>query len=143
AEVPTPSEDGVVPDAGTQPLEEISDQEVVDAEVAPVLDSAKETKGEPTAELPADPTPPPATDAEAQAETTAPPEAEVTATVEAEGQPIEALTIEQPQDVEIVTQTDDNRFIFNLGINLTIFTPYDDRDRIGRDRDDVSYERLD
>ena len=127
-----------------QPLEDIPNQEVVDAEIAPVLDSAKETEGEPTAEQPAaDPTPPPATDAEAQAETTAPPEAEVTATVEAEGQPIEALTIEQPQDVEIVTRAEDNRFVFNLGLNLTIFTPYDDRDRIGRDRDEVFYEQLD
>lgn len=144
AEPPQPSEAGAASDARAQPIEEIPNQEAVDAEVAPVLDSAKEAEGEPAAEQPAaEPTPAPATDAEAQAEATAPPEAEVAATVEAEGQRIETLTIEQPQDVQIVTQTEDNRFVFNLGVQLVIFTPYDDRDRIGREGDEVFYEELD
>lgn len=132
------------PDVDAQPLEEISNQEVVDAEAAPVLDSAKEAEGEPVAAEPAvEPAPVPSTDAEAQADTTAPAEEEVAATVETEGEPIEALSIERPQDVEIVTQTDDNRFIFNLGIHLTIYTPYDDRDRIAREGDEVYYEQFD
>jgi len=144
AEPPKPSDAGAASDARAQPLEDIPNQDVVDAEVAPVLDSAKEAEGEPAAEQPtAEPTPPPSTDAEAQAEATAPPEAEVAATVEAEGQRIETLAIEQPQDVQIVTQTEDNRFVFNLGVQLVIFTPYDDRDRIGREGDEVFYEELD
>ena len=131
-------------EAGAQPVEVIPNQEATDAAVAPVLDSAKEAEGEPAAEQPAAEQPPaPATDAEAQAETAPPPEAEVTATVETEGKPIETLSIEQPQDVQIVTQTEDNRFVFNLGVQLTIFTPYGDRDRIGREGDEVSYQELD
>lgn len=144
ATAPQPSASGAASDAREQPLEVIPNQEAVDAEVAPVLDSAKETEGEAAAEQPAvEPAPAPATDAEAQAEATPPPEAEVTATVEAEGERIESLAIEQPQDVEVVAKTEDNRFVLNLGVNLTIFTPYDDRERIGRDGDEVFYEEFD
>lgn len=143
-EAPQPSASGAADDARAQPLETIPNQEAIDAEVAPVLDSAKESEGEPAPEQPAaEPAPAPATDAEAQAEAAAPPEAEVTATLEAEGQPIEAIAIEQPQDVEIVAKTDDNRFVLNLGVNLSIFTPYDDRERISREGDEVFYEELD
>lgn len=131
-------------DAGGQPVEVIPNQEATDAEVAPVLDSAKEADGQPAAEQPVGEQPPaPATDAEAQAEAVPVPEAEVTAVVEAEGKPIETLAIEPPQDMQIVTRTEDNRFVFNLGLQLTIFTPYDDRDRIVREGDKVSYEELD
>jgi len=131
-------------EAGAQPVEAIPNQEATDAEVAPVLDSAKEAEGEPATERPAADLPPaPATDAEAQAETAPPPEAEVTATIETEGKSVETLSVQEPQDVQIVTRTEDNRFIFNLGVNLTIFTPYDDRDRIGREGDEVSYQELD
>ncbi len=131
-------------DAGGQPVEVIPNQEATDAEVAPVLDSAKEADGEPAAEQPVGEQPrrrqltpkhkrkPPRV-----------PEAEVTAVVEAEGKPIETLAIEPPQDMQIVTRTEDNRFVFNLGLQLTIFTPYDDRDRIVREGDKVSYEELD
>lgn len=138
---------GVTPaqpaEAGAQPVEVIPNQEATDAEVAPVLDSAKEAEGQPATEQPAAEQPPaPTSDAEAQADAAPAPEAEVTATVEAEGKPIETLAIEQPQDVQIVTQTEDNRFVFNLGVHLAIFTPYDDRDRIGRDGDEVSYQEL-
>lgn len=62
----------------TQPLEVIPNQEATEAEVAPVLDSAKESEGEPMAEQPAEAAPAPATDAEAQAEAAPPPETEVT-----------------------------------------------------------------
>lgn len=143
-EAPQPSASGAASDAREQPLEVIPNQETVDAAIAPVLDSAKDTVGEPVdQQSAAEAAPTPASDAEAQAETTPPPEAEVTATVEAEGQRIEELAFEQPQDVEIVAQTDDNRFVLNLGVNLTIFTPYDDRDRIGRTGDEVYYEEFD
>ena len=47
-----------------------------------------------------------------------------------------------PAGADVVKQTDDKRFIIKIGINLDIFTPYQDRDRIGRDND-VRYERLD
>jgi len=143
-----PADGAVAPEAGAQPLEEIPNQQAVDAEVAPVLDSAKDATagGEPTAAPVAEPAAEqpaaPASDADAQAAVVVP-EAEIAATVEAEGQRIESLTIEQPQNVELVTQTEDNRFVFNLNLQLVIYTPYDDRDRIGREGDEVYYEQLD
>jgi outer membrane protein OmpA-like peptidoglycan-associated protein len=130
-------------EAGAEPVEVIPNQEATDAAVAPVLDSAKEADGQsPTDQSAAEQPPAPTSDAEAQAEATPVPEADVTATVEAEGTPIETLSIEPPQDMQVVTQTQDNRFVFSMGINLTIFTPYDDRDRIVRDGDEVTYHAL-
>jgi outer membrane protein OmpA-like peptidoglycan-associated protein len=133
-------------DAPAEPLEEIPNQEAADAEAAPVLDSAKDEAGaeEDSAEAPADvpAAAAPATDAEAQAEP-APPEDEVVTTVETEGERIDQLAIEQPQNVEVVNQTEDNRFVFRVNLQLSIYTPYDDRDRIGREGDEVYYERLD
>ncbi|MHB1166742.1 MAG: OmpA family protein [Candidatus Nanopelagicales bacterium] len=142
AEPAQPAEAGGATDEAGQPLEEIPNQEAVDAEVAPVLDSAKEATGQPAAEPAAGQPAAPASDAEAQTAVIVP-EAEVAATVEAEGQRIEALPIEQPQNVELVTQTEDNRFVFNLNLQLVIYTPYDDRDRIGREGDEVYYEQFD
>ncbi len=138
-----PADGAVAPEAGAQPLEEIPNQETVDAEAAPVLDSAKDAtvSGETTAEPAAEQPSAPASDAEAQTAVIVP-EAEVVATVETEGQRIESLPIEQPQDIQIVTQTEDNRFVFNLNLQLVIYTPYDDRDRIGFEGDEVYYEQL-
>lgn len=144
--VAPPTGDAV--DASGQPLEDVPNVEATGAGIAPVLDSAKDatTEGQAaapavgtTAEQPA----PPASDAEAQTESAPAPEAEVIATVDAEGERIDTLPIEQPRDAEIIVQTQDNRLIFNFELNLIIYTPYDDRDRIGREGDEVYYERLD
>ena len=45
-------------------------------------------------------------------------------------------------NVEVVSQTEDDRYVINIGINIVIYTPYKDRDRIGRDAREVYYEEL-
>ena len=151
AEPATPTEpaqpgEASATDPSGQPLEQVPDQQTPDAPVAPVLDSAKDaagagTEAPPPAEPPAAETPPPASDAEAQ--TAAPPPAEqVEATVAVEGQRVEQLpAAEPPPAAQEVRQADDNRLIINIGIQINIFTPYKDRDRIGRG-DEVYYEEL-
>ena len=143
-----PAETGGAVDQTGQPLEVVPNQDAVEAEVAPVLDSAKDaavtggTAEQPAAEPATVPPVAPASDAEAQSVATIP-EQDVVATVETAGQRIETLPIEQPQGVKLVTQTEDSRFVFTLGLQLIIYTPYEDRDRIGREGDEVYYELLD
>jgi outer membrane protein OmpA-like peptidoglycan-associated protein len=133
-------------DPSAQPLEQVTDQQTPDAPVAPVLDSAKDasrpgTEAPSTTEPAPAEAPAPATDADAQA-APAPTTEEVTAIVDTKGEVVTTLPVEPPPDADVVKQTDDDRFIIKIGININIFTPYKDRDRIGRD-DDVRYERLD
>lgn len=123
-----------------QPLETVPNAETPDAAVAPVLDSAKDgTDGEqavaPAAEQPAAPAAAPPT------------EEEVTAVVEGEGERVDALpAVEQPAaaDAQLApgSEADQPRFFINIGVNINIFTPYKDRDRIWRDGDEVYYERV-
>lgn len=137
-----PVTEAPVDEAG-QPLETVPDQETVDAPVAPVLDSAKDSEAgtEIEAVQPAEPVAPPATDADAQA-SAPPPAEEIEAVVEGEGERIEAPpTIEQPQEARRVRE-DDRRFVINIGVNINLYTPYQDRDRIWRDGDEVYYDRL-
>lgn len=140
----TPAPDGETPPVTEAPVEEaIPNVETPDAPLAPVLDSQKEPEGQPPADQPAATVPdvaPPTTDAEAQIAPPVTPE-DIEVTLTTEGTRIEALPIELPPDVEVVNQTNDNRFVINIGINV-IFTPYKDRDRIGRDARDVYYEEL-
>lgn len=133
-------------DASGQPLEQVPHQQTPDAPVAPVLDSAKDASDAgteaPVPAAPAEATPPPTSDTEAQA---APPPAaeEVTATVEAPGEKVDQLpAVEQKRNATDVRKADDDRLIITIGVNINLFTPYEDRDRIGRN-DDVTYERLD
>lgn len=144
-----PGEAPVAPatDQSGQPLEQVTDQQTPDAPVAPVLDSAKDAAGAGTeapapAAQPTEPVAAPASDADAQA--TAPPPAEqVEATVVTPGEKVDQLPVaEPPKNADVVQKTDDDRLIIKIGINFDIFTPYKDRDRIGRDND-VTYERLD
>ena len=55
---------------------------------------------------------------------------------------IEQLPLEAPPNVEVVSQTSDDRYVINIGINVVIYTPYEDRDRIGRGAREVFYEEL-
>jgi outer membrane protein OmpA-like peptidoglycan-associated protein/outer membrane biosynthesis protein TonB len=133
-------------DPSVQPLETVPNQETPDAAVAPVLDSAKDGSeaGETPEAAPAEPATPPASDAEVQP--TAPPtEEEVTAQIETEGERVDAPpAIEPPTEARRARDDDedDRRFFINIGVNINIFTPYDDRDRIWREDDEVYYERL-
>ncbi|MGV3491491.1 MAG: OmpA family protein [Devosia sp.] len=129
---------------GEQPVEVIPNVETPDAPVAPVLDSVKDgTDGEaaPAAEAPAEPAPP--------AEPVAPPtEEEVTAVIEGEGERVDAPPpVAAPPVAEArparPDEDDKPRFIINIGINIDLFTPYKDRDRIWRDGDEVYYDRFD
>lgn len=133
-------------DSSGQPLEAVPNQETPDAAVAPVLDSAKDgtEAGETPAATPAEPVAPPASDAEVQP-TPAPTEEEVTAQIETEGERVDAPpAIEPPAEARRARDDDedDRRFFINIGVNINIFTPYDDRDRIWRDDDEVYYDRL-
>ena len=133
-------------DPSGQPLEAVPNQETPDAPVAPVLDSAKDgtEAGETPAAPPAEPVAPPATDAEVQT-TAAPTEEEVTAQIETEGERVEALpAVEPPAEARRARDDDedDRRFFINIGVNINIFTPYEDRDRLWRDDDEVYYERF-
>lgn len=144
-DVPAPVGEAPVGPSG-QPLEAIPNQETPDAPVAPVLDSAKDgtEAGEAPAAPPVEPVAPPATDAEVQA-TPAPTEEEVTAQIETEGERVEAPpTIEAPAEARRARDDDENdtRFFINIGVNINIFTPYEDRDRLWRDDDEVYYERI-
>jgi outer membrane protein OmpA-like peptidoglycan-associated protein len=130
---------------GEQPLEEVPNVETPDAPVAPVLDSAKDG-ATPTAEQPAEQPP-----AEPAAPVAPPSEEDVTAVIEGEGERVDAPPpVEQPPVAEArpappaANGEDDDqpRFIINIGVNINIFTPYDDRDRIWRDGDEVYYDRL-
>jgi outer membrane protein OmpA-like peptidoglycan-associated protein len=148
AEPATPAQPGEAPatDPSGQPLEVVPDQETPDAPAAPVLDSAKDAEEagaeQPAAaQPPAAEAPPPATDAEAQ--TQAPPPAEeVEAAVAAEGTRVEQLPAPEAPPAAQEAKKDGDRLIINIGINIDIFTPYKDRDRIGRG-DEVYYEELD
>lgn len=148
-EQPAAPAEGEAAPAGDAPVEEvIPDVETPDAPVAPVLDSAKEDARRGAEPAPAeqpdalDATPtPPSSDAEAQVALPVPAEA-VEAIVTEEGTRITELPIEQPQNVEVLRRTDDNRFVINVGINVTIYTPYKDRDRIGRGASEVYYDEL-
>jgi len=130
--------------AADQPVEDVPNAETPDAPAAPVLDSAKDgTDGAeaPAAEQPQQP-------AEAAAPQAPPTEQEVTAVIDGEGEQVDAPPpVEQPPvaDAKPAPQGDDDkpRFIINVGINIGIFTPYKDRDRIWRDGDEVRYDRLD
>ena len=141
-ETPKPA----VSDDSAQPLEVIPNQQSTDGQVAPVLDSAKDAATVPGATpqnaAPADQAPAPATDADAQAAAVVP-DADVAATVETEGKPITELPVETPTNAQVVQKTDDNRFVLKFNLQLSIYTPYDDRDRIGRDGDEVVYQQLD
>jgi outer membrane protein OmpA-like peptidoglycan-associated protein len=149
-DVPAPVGEAPVDPSG-QPLEAIPNQETPDAPVAPVLDSAKDDTeaGEAPAVAPAEPVAPPTSDAEVQT-TAAPTEEEVTAEIETEGERVEAPpAIEPPAEARPVRDRDDknddddnNGFIINIGVNINIFTPYKDRDRLWRDDDEVYYERI-
>lgn len=126
--------------AGDQPTEEIPNADAPDAPAAPVLDSAKDgTDGAqaPAAEPPAEPAAPPAP----------PSDQDVTAVVEGQGEAVDAPPpVEQPPVADAkpapAGEDDKPRFIINIGVNINIFTPYKDRDRIWRDGDDVRYDRL-
>lgn len=150
----TPAQPGDVPapvgetpvDPSGQPLEVVPNQETPDAPVAPVLDSAKDgtEAGEIPAAPAAEPVAPPATDAEVQT-TAAPTEEEVTAQIEAQGERVDAPpAIEPPAEARRARDDDedDRRFFINIGVNINIFTPYEDRDRLWRDDDEVYYERF-
>ena len=123
-----------------QPVEEVPNAETPDAPAAPVLDSAKDgTDGAqpPAAEQPAEPAAPAAP----------PSEEDVTAVVEGAGEPVDAPPpVEQPPVADAkpapAGEDDKPRFIINIGVNINIFTPYKDRDRIWRDGDEVRYDRL-
>lgn len=124
-----------------QPVEDVPNAETPDAPAAPVLDSAKDGTdgaGAPAAEQPAvEPAAPPAP----------PSEQDVTAVVEGAGEPVDAPPpVEQPPVADAkpapAGEDDKPRFIINIGVNINIFTPYKDRDRIWRDGDEVSYDRL-
>ncbi|OEO32337.1 hypothetical protein VW23_011885 [Devosia insulae DS-56] len=143
-----PAQPGEAPptDQSGQPLEVVPDQETPDAPAAPVLDSAKDAEGagaeQPApAQPPAAEVPPPATDAEAQ--TQAPPPAEeVEAAVATEGTRVDQLPAPEAPPAAQEAKKDGDRLIINIGIQINIFTPYKDRDRIGRG-DEVYYEELD
>jgi outer membrane protein OmpA-like peptidoglycan-associated protein len=62
--------------------------------------------------------------------------------VSEQGTAIEQLPLEAPPNVEVVNQTSDDRYVINIGINVVIYTPYDDRDRVGRGAREVFYEEL-
>ncbi|WP_299642949.1 OmpA family protein [Devosia sp.] len=142
----TPAAETPAADQSGQPLEVVPDQQTPDAPVAPVLDSAKDAmkagaEAPPPAAPPAAETPPPASDADAQA-APPPPPAEIEAAVATKGEPIEQLPApELPPTVKVVKESEDNRLIINIGVQINIFTPYQDRDRLGRDSD-VTYEQL-
>jgi outer membrane protein OmpA-like peptidoglycan-associated protein len=149
------------PAPGEQPVEQPPNVETPDAPVAPVLDSQKDPGAQPTepppegqpapeqpAEQPAEPAPvepaplpPPTTDQESQTAPPPTPEA-IDAVVTEQGTVIETLPLEAPPNVEVINQTDDDRYVINIGINITIYTPYKDRDRVGRDAREVYYEEL-
>jgi len=143
-----PAQPGAAPatDQSGQPLEVVPDQETPDAPAAPVLDSAKDAQGagaeQPVpAEAPAAEAPPPATDAEAQ--TQAPPPAqEVDAAVVTEGKRVDQLPAPEAPPAAQEAKKDGDRLIINIGVQINIFTPYKDRDRVGRG-DEVYYEELD
>ncbi|WP_156384566.1 OmpA family protein [Devosia sp. Root413D1] len=143
-----PAQPGEAPatDQSGQPLEVVPDQETPDAPAAPVLDSAKDAaeagaEQPAPAQPPAAEAPPPATDAEAQ--TQAPPPAEeVEAAVATEGKRVDQLPAPEAPPAAQEAKKDGDRLIINIGINIDIFTPYKDRDRIGRG-DEVYYEELD
>jgi outer membrane protein OmpA-like peptidoglycan-associated protein len=136
-----PAQPGAEAPAGDQPVEEVPNADTPDAPAAPVLDSAKDgTDGAeaPAAEQPAEEATPP----------TPPTEEQVNAVIEGEGEQVDAPPpVEQPPVAEArpAPKGDDDkpRFIINVGINIDIFTPYKDRDRMWRDGDDVRYDRLD
>lgn len=143
-----PAQPGEAPatDQSGQPLEVVPDQETPDAPAAPVLDSAKDAQEagaeQPApAQPPAAQAPPPATDADAQTEA-APPAAEVEAAVVTEGKRVDQLPAPQAPPAAQEAKKDGDKLIINIGINIDIFTPYKDRDRIGRG-DEVYYEELD
>jgi outer membrane protein OmpA-like peptidoglycan-associated protein len=126
-----------------QPLEAVPNAETPDARVAPVLDSAKDnTDGaaaaQPAAEQPA---------AEPAVAPAPPTTEEVAAVIEGEGErvdappPVEQIAVADAQ-VAPVGEADKPRFIINVGVNFSIYTPYKDRDRIWRDGDEVYYDRL-
>jgi outer membrane protein OmpA-like peptidoglycan-associated protein len=140
----TPAQPGAEGPAGEQPVEEVPNADAPDAPAAPVLDSAKDgTDGAeaPAADQPQQPVEP--------AAPVAPPtEEEVNAVIEGEGEAVEAPpAVEEPPvaDARRAPSGDDDKpkFIINIGININIFTPYKDRDRIWRDGDDVRYDRID
>jgi outer membrane protein OmpA-like peptidoglycan-associated protein len=145
AEPATPGE-GPATDQSGQPLEVVPEQETPDAPVAPVLDSAKDAvdagaEQPAPAQPPAAEAPPPATDADAQ--TQAPPPAEeVEATVVTEGKSVDQLPAPEAPPAAQEAKKDGDKLIINIGIQINIFTPYKDRDRIGRG-DEVYYEELD
>lgn len=135
-------------DQSGQPLEVIPEQETPDAPAAPVLDSAKDAAqpgagapAEQPAQPPAEAAPAPTSDADAQA-APPPPAKDVDATVDTEGQRVEQLPAAEPPPAQEVKKTDSDKLIINIGIHIDIFTPYKDRDRIGRDSE-VYYEELD
>lgn len=143
-----PAQPGEAPatDQSGQPLEVVPDQETPDAPAAPVLDSAKDAQEagaeQPApAQPPAAQAPPPATDADAQTEA-APPAEEVEAAVVTEGKRVDQLPAPQAPPAAQEAKKDGDKLIINIGINIDIFTPYKDRDRIGRG-DEVYYEELD
>ncbi len=143
-----PAQPGEAPatDQSGQPLEVVPNQETPDAPAAPVLDSAKDAQEagaeQPApAQPPAAEAPPPATDADAQTEA-APPAEEVEAAVVTEGKRVDQLPAPQAPPAAQEAKKDGDKLIINIGINIDIFTPYKDRDRIGRG-DEVYYEELD
>lgn len=147
AEPATPAQPGApAVDQSGQPLEVVPEQETPDAPTAPVLDSAKDAQGagaeQPApAQPPAAEAPPPATDADAQTQAP-PPAAEVEATVVTEGKRVDQLPAPEAPPAAQEAKKDGDKLIINIGININIFTPYKDRDRIGRDNE-VYYEELD
>ena len=58
-----------------------------------------------------------------------------------QGQPVDALPPAEQPGGQKVEKAKDDKLIINIGININIFTPYEDRDRVGRDGK-VSYEQL-
>ncbi len=128
---------------GEQPLEAVPNAETPDAPVAPVLDSAKDNTdvaapAQPAAEQPA---------AEPAVAPAPPTTEEVNAVIEGEGErveappPVEQIAVADAQ-VAPIGEADKPRFIINIGVNFSIYTPYKDRDRIWRDGDEVYYDRL-
>ena len=158
AELPG-AEEAVTPEAV-----EVLPETVAPEEAAPVLDSAKDAASTPPSEAtapPAEPVttePPPTSDTAAQAELAlveVAPVAEVTG----EALAVEALpALEVPQNVTVVNNitnvtnnttniTNNNftnsGFIFQVGVNLVISNPAQERDRYyDEDEDEVFYERL-
>ncbi|HWA19414.1 MAG TPA: OmpA family protein [Devosia sp.] len=164
SEQPATSEEPVVGEEQpvTEEATEALPADVAPEEAAPVLDSAKDQEtaaqeGQTSSEPPPPaseeppPAPPPADDKQAQAELQPPPPEELSTQTE-QGQQIDvgSITLTPPPDnpdVKVIQGGNDNRnnngFIFQIGINIFINNPEQERDRYyDRNEDEIYYEQL-